>query len=188
MQATGGTPPYDERKFTELLLYVAKRLRGDPSGGAIKVNKVLFFAEFAHVRAHGRPITGADYQKLRFGPAPRRLIPVRDHLVDSGQARLLEEEYLGYRQARLIPLREPDLSLLTAEEIETVDQALAEVEGTTGTRLSELSHEEMGWKMVDEGETIPFEAAYLKPPVVTPAMREHTARLAARRRDARQDL
>lgn len=68
--------------------------------------------------------------------------------------------------------------MLNAEEIETVDQALAEVEGTTGTALSDLSHEEVGWRMGEEGETIPFEAAYLRPAVVTKTIREHTARLA----------
>jgi antitoxin SocA-like protein len=74
---------YDEGKFTEMLLYVADKLRDDKAGGATKLNKVLYFAEFAHVRQHGHPITGADYQKLQHGPAPRRLLPVRQHLIDS---------------------------------------------------------------------------------------------------------
>lgn len=181
MTTTGVAPPYDERKFTELLLYVAKQLEGDPTGAAIKLNKVLFFAEFAHVRAYGRPITGAEYQKLKYGPAPRRLLPVRARLVEGGEARLVEEWYLGYKQDRLVPLREPDLSLLSAEEMKTVHEALGELEGATGIELSELSHEEMGWKMVAEGETIPFEAAYLKPPIISDAIRQHAARLARRR-------
>ena len=32
----------------------------------------------------------------------------------------------------------------------------------TGTSLSELSHEEPAWDLVSEGETIPFEAAFLR--------------------------
>jgi hypothetical protein len=32
---------YDERKLTELLLYIAERLLPDTSGGATKLNKVL---------------------------------------------------------------------------------------------------------------------------------------------------
>ncbi len=87
---------YDERKFTELLLYVATRLQGDRSGGATKLNKILFFADFAHVR-RGAPITGAEYQKLEHGPAARRLRPVRDRLIANGDAELVDEEFLGYR-------------------------------------------------------------------------------------------
>ena len=169
---------YDEDKFVELLLYVAKSLKDDPAGGAVKLNKVLFFAEFAHVRAHGRPITGAEFQKLRHGPAPRRLVPVRDELLAAGQARVELGTYLGYRQDRLVPLREPDLEALTSEELEIVDQVLHELRGRTGAEASDLSHEEMGFRLVEEGETIPFTTAYLRPPVVSERMRRHAAKLA----------
>lgn len=45
---------YDETKFTELLLYVAGRLADDRAGGATKLNKVIFFTEFTHVRPRRR--------------------------------------------------------------------------------------------------------------------------------------
>lgn len=86
---------YDQDKFAQALLYVAKRLEDDPAGGAIKVNKALFNADFGHMRAYGRPITGADYQKLPHGPAPRKLLPVREQLVAAGDAELRDEAYLG---------------------------------------------------------------------------------------------
>ena len=60
---------YEHNKLKELILYVAGRLAGDRFGGATKLNKVLYFSDFAHVRMHGRPITGAEYQKLENGPA-----------------------------------------------------------------------------------------------------------------------
>lgn len=99
--------PADEAKFAELLLLVAESLAADRFGGTTKVNKALFFAEFAHVRNTGRPITGARYQKLPHGPAPRRLLPVRAHLIETGAAALVEESVLGYEQHRLQPLRAP---------------------------------------------------------------------------------
>ncbi len=173
--------PYDEAKFTEFVLYVAKRLEGDPAAGAVKLNKVLHFAECAAVRALGHPITGAEYQRLQLGPAPRRLKPVRRRLVDSGEARVVEESYLGYTQQRLLPLREPDLSAFGADELEIIDQVLAEFAGWSGTAISDLSHQDLGWQMVDEGETIPFEAAFLRPPVLTEAVRAHGLELARNR-------
>src|SRR5687768_11986209 len=108
--------PYDEAKFTEMVLYVAARLRDDRSGGATKLNKVLYFADFAHVRRHGRPISGADYQKLPQGPAPRRLKPVRQRLVDAGDATVETEDFLGYQLHRLVPGREADVSLFDEHE------------------------------------------------------------------------
>jgi Protein of unknown function (DUF4065) len=171
---------YDERKFAELLLYVAQRLEGDPAGGATKLNKVLFYAEFAAVRAQGRPITGVQYQKLDRGPAPRALMPIRNALVEHGDAELVEEPYLGYLQHRLVAKRQADRSLFNETELAAVDQVVADLWGRSATGVSELSHREMGWRMVDYGETIPYETAYLRPPVVTPAVREHAAALAER--------
>ena len=150
---------YDEAKFRELLLYVAEQLSGDRAGGATKLNKVVFFADFAHVRRTGAPITGAEYQKLPQGPAPRRLRPVRDALVAKGEAAVAREQFLGYELHRLVPLRQPDLSVFTAAELETIDQVLADLEGLNGRQVSDLSHEEAGWRLVDEGDVIPYELA-----------------------------
>jgi hypothetical protein len=150
---------YDEAKFTELLLYVAARLQTDRAGGATKLNKVLFFADFAHVRRTGAPITGAEYQKLPQGPAPRRLKPVRDALVEAGAARVAREEFLGYELHRLVPLRSADTTVFAPAELETIEQVLVDLDGLNARQVSDLSHEEAGWRLVDEGDVIPYEAA-----------------------------
>ncbi|MGI8776085.1 MAG: type II toxin-antitoxin system antitoxin SocA domain-containing protein [Acidimicrobiales bacterium] len=71
----------------------------------------MYFADFSAVRKLGRAITGAEYQRLRFGPAPRRLTPVRQALVRNDDARLEERvDALGYVRHELIPLREASLT------------------------------------------------------------------------------
>ena len=126
--------PYDEAKLTEMVLYVAARLQGDRSGGATKLNKVLYFADFAHVRRHGRPISGAEYQKLPQGPAPRRLKPVRQRLVDEGAAAVETEDFLGYRLHRLVPRRQADLTLFDEDERATLDKVLDDLAGSPPPR------------------------------------------------------
>jgi len=170
---------YDERKFKELVVLVAERLQGDRAGGATKLNKVLFFADFAHVRRSGSPITGADYRKLPHGPAPRRLKPVRAALVAGGDVRIDREEFLGYEVHRLVPLRPPDLSVFTAEELATVEKVLADLEGLNARQVTDLSHEEAGWRLVDDGESIPYEAALVgAAQVSTPTSRRLQAQVA----------
>jgi hypothetical protein len=56
---------YDERKFRELLVLVAGRLSDDEAGGATKLNKVLYFADFAHVRRTGRSIRAPSTRSWR---------------------------------------------------------------------------------------------------------------------------
>jgi Protein of unknown function (DUF4065) len=150
---------YDERKFTELVLYVAGRLQSDRSGGATKLNKVLFFSDFAHVRRTGSPITGAVYQKLEHGPAARRLRPIRDQLILKGDAELRDDEFLGYQQHRLVPRRQADLTVFSKDELDTIDRVLADLDGLNARQVSDLSHEEAGWRLVDFGDDIPYESA-----------------------------
>lgn len=151
----------NEDKLAELILYIAGQIRDDPDGGATKINKILYFAEFRHMRMYGTPITGVPYQKLTRGPAPRRLRPVRQQLINSDSAVLERDDYLGYPVHRLIPKRPFNRSLFTDEEIDTVDRVVRLVRPLTASAASELSHEDMGWRMVVEGETIPYSSAFL---------------------------
>ncbi len=160
---------YDAGKFAEMVLLVAGRLQDDRAGGATKLNKVLFFAEFTHLRRHHSVISGCEFQKLPHGPAPRQLLPVRQRLIDAGAAELVEEDFLGRPQHRLIPSRAADLDVFTDEEIETIEDVLNQLAGMTGAQVSELSHHEPGWRLTEVSETIPFATAFLDfPQVETP--------------------
>lgn len=172
---------YDESKFTELVLYVAGRLSDDRAGGATKLNKVLFFAEFTHFRRHGAVISGCEFQKLAHGPAPRQLVPVRKGLVATGAAEIRTDDFLGRPQHRLVPLRAADTSVFTDLERQTIDDVLEQLAGMNGREVSDLSHEEPGWKLTAEGETIPYAAALLgAKQVSTPTSRRLSREVAER--------
>lgn len=172
---------YDEAKFTELLVYVAERLRGDRAGGATKLNKVVFFVEFTHLRRHRTVISGCEFQKLQHGPAPRQLVPVRKRLVASGEASLLTDDFLGRPQQRLVPNRPADTSVFSVTELATINDVLEQVAGLTGTQVSELSHQEPGWRLTEVGETIPFATAFLDfPQISTPTSRRQSREAAER--------
>ncbi len=172
---------YDEAKFTEMTLYVAGRLLADRAGGATKLNKVLFFTEFTHFRRHGRVISGCEFQKLEHGPAPRQLLPVRTRLLAKGDAEIRDEDFLGRVQHRLAPLRDADLSVFSAEERQTMDDVLDQLDGLTARQVSDLSHEEPGWQLTELGETIPYSTATLGyPQVSTPTTRRLSLEAAAK--------
>jgi hypothetical protein len=172
---------YDERKFAEILLYVAAGLTDDPGGGAVKINKALYNADFGHMRAYGTPITGAEYQRLPHGPAPRRLVPVRTALIESGAAQLKDDLYLGCSVKRLVPLRSPDQSQLSETERKMLDQAVAVEKARSAAESSAASHREPGWRMVADGDTIPYETAFLRGAVVTDRVRRRVQELATER-------
>ena len=172
---------YDARKFAEMVLHVAGRLRSDRAGGATKLNKVLFFAEFAHLRLHGSVISGCEFQKLPHGPAPRQLRPVRAKLIADGDAELVVDDYFGRRQHRLVPRREADLDCFTDTEMTVIGEVLSQLADMSAVEVSGLSHLEPGWRLTKIGETIPYSTASLGyPQVLTPTSQRLSAAVAAR--------
>jgi Protein of unknown function (DUF4065) len=153
--------PYDERRFSELMLYVASRMADESSFGATMLNKVLCFSDFLHYARYGDSITGAEYMRLPYGPAPRPLKRVQNDLIGSGQAACQEQTVGAYVQKRLVPLRDPDLSLFSGTEIAMVDQIITQLRGRSAVSVSDLSHGMLGWQVAPEHETIPYESIFL---------------------------
>jgi len=170
----------DEYKLGELIIYTAGRLLDDPAGGAVKINKVLYFSECAYIRTYGVPITGVAYQKLSQGPAPRHLLPVRERLIANGDVVLSVDQYFGRPLHRIVPQREQRVGVLSQQELDTVDQVIDALAGKNGTEVSDMSHGELGWIMVEEGEDIPLSTAYLPSrAVMSEAAKRRSRELAA---------
>jgi hypothetical protein len=148
-------------KFRELVLYIARKSEDDPKFGAVKLNKILFFSDFAAFRALGRPITGARYQALTQGPAPRELLPIKDQMESAAEIVEVERSYFGYSQRRIVARREPRLDQFTASEIALVDDVLKRLQPLDGRDVSLLSHEFCGWEVARANEDIPYETALL---------------------------
>jgi len=151
----------NEKKLAELILYISQKCAHDPDFGATKLNKILYFSDFFAFGNWGESITGAEYQNLRRGPAPRRLLPVRDQLKSDG-ALVIQPVYLlsGFVQHRTVNLREPDLKDFKAREIALVDHVIDQLSGLSAIQTSELSHQYVGWKATREYETIPYETIF----------------------------
>jgi hypothetical protein len=156
-------------KFKELVLYVADRSVEDPAFGATKLNKILFFSDFIAYGRHGRPITGARYQRLERGPAPRELLPAQKQLAEANEAVVVKQRRFNFEQKRLLPLREPDLSLFSGEEIALVDRVIDLLRHYDATSVSALSHEiAVGWRLAGDGEDIPYESVFISNDPPTP--------------------
>lgn len=168
---------YDADKLRELILHISRQSEGDPSFGAVKLNKILFYADFLAYRKFGRAITGAEYQKLSHGPAPRQLKPLHDRMKHEGAIAVRKKDCGGYTQHRTLALREPILNKFTAEEIALVDHVIKELWGENAIDVSERSHHFIGWQLAKLGETIPYSVALLTRRDPTEKERAHGLRL-----------
>jgi Protein of unknown function (DUF4065) len=156
------TVRYDRQRFRELLVYVAERTGDDRRFGDVKVNKVLWFADFRAYNEHGSPITGARYQKLKLGPAAVAFKPVRDELVGEG-ALTVGSRVVGTKRQTVTRAKRPaDTSLFSVEQLQLVDEIIEWLGPKSANDVSDLSHEKSaGWHMVELRDTIPYGTALL---------------------------
>lgn len=94
-------------KLRELILYVADKCEDDRTFGAVKLNKILFYADFISFAEYGEPITGVKYRKFQQGPVPTILKRVRFEMEESGEVVVRKKSYHGRMQHRLIPSGHP---------------------------------------------------------------------------------
>ncbi len=151
--------PPSERKFREAILYVSEKSQGDQAFGATKLNKLLFYSDFLAYLNFGSAITGQEYFRLPKGPAPRRLLPVTRHLEGKGDIKVEAVQFYGFPQKRVIPLRRPDISVFSTQEITLMDKVVEMHKGKTASEISDESHGFIGWSLAADQETIPYSVA-----------------------------
>jgi hypothetical protein len=162
MELTRQQFPFDRDKFKELMLFAAQESQEDHYFGATKLNKILFFADFLAYGLTGEPITGATYQREKNGPVPQALKPMERELVNSQDAFVMKKPFFNYTQHRLVPMRTPNVSRFSAEELDLINDVIRMLRDHTADDASRLSHERsFAWRVADPGETIPYEAVFL---------------------------
>ena len=158
----------DTTKFREAIVYIAKQCSEDKKFGATKLNKILYYSDFYAYRSLGQPITGAEYQRLSEGPAPRGLLDVRESLIDDGSIEVQSHLYYNFVQQRITALREPNISVFSEDELDIINEVIQELWDMKASEVSELSHQEIGWQVTKESETIPFRTAWISAQPLTP--------------------
>lgn len=172
----------------ELVLYIARSEEEDEHFGPVKLAKLLCFIDFDAFFELGTPVTGATYQKLPQGPAPKEFLAIRDELVRDGHA--AEEAHRwpnGRTSHRLKALRDPDPSAFSSGELRLIDGVINRCWFMSAQRISDVSHEMAGWQIAADGDSIPYATAYLprysnseppSPMTVTDEMRHRAAEMA----------
>lgn len=156
-----------EELLRELILYIADRCQSDDTFGLVKLNKILYFSDFASYATHGDPITGVEYMRLPQGPVPRRMRPALVALEEARDIVIKTQKVYDYERERVISLRDANLDSFSASDIAIVDDIINRLWNKTADTVSAMSHM-LPWRIaaVDKAP-IPYEAALLSNEGVT---------------------
>jgi Protein of unknown function (DUF4065) len=153
--------PFNSEKFNELIVYIARRLGPEAALGRVKLAKLLMASDFGAYERFGRSITGATYEKWEQGHFPRELTLADRDLAAQGAISVEAESYFGKSLRRVTALRDPDMSDFSEDEFAVIELALQQFGHETAARLSELSHQEVGWRLAAWKEPIPYRTVFL---------------------------
>ena len=152
-------------KFTNLVHYIIFKCAENPSSlGAIKLNKILWFADKFAYLDRGETITGARYVKRRFGPVPDHIVEATESLEAEKKIKVEDKRIFAYKQRLFYSKRSPDTSFFDKQELELVDALTDAIcKEHTAMSISDLSHD-LVWEAASEGEEIPMSATLVAEP------------------------
>ncbi len=122
------------------------------------LNKLLYYADFLHFKREGISITGARYVHLPYGPVPDNYRLIFDAMAVDGEVSVEEVFHPGgdYGGETYRAVTEPDLDIFSRSEREALHIIETRFAGFTAKRISDVSHEEEGYKRTRDGEAISY--------------------------------
>ena len=152
---------FNGKKFKELIVYIAKRLGPEAALGRVKLAKLLMASDFGAYERLGRSITGATYEKWEHGHLPREMLLAQRDLEAAGDIRVETVDYFGKQLNQISAERDPDMSDFSEDELAVVEKALRYLGYESASFLSAQSHLELGWKLADWKEPIPYRTVFI---------------------------
>jgi hypothetical protein len=151
---------FDRAKLKAVISYTCSKC--EPSKlGAVKLHKVLYYADMLHYAFVGTPFTGSTYRKRPFGPTCDNLLPALRELANEGEIEIRESDYFGYRKKEYIALRAPQVERLSDEALALLDDVIDFVcNNNTAKTISEYSHNR-AWEIAEFGDVLPYHGVFL---------------------------
>ncbi len=157
-------PQKNLKKFKEVLLYILNKVGAKPNIGETVLYKLLFYIDFDYYERYEEQLIGATYIKNHFGPTPKEFVKIVEKMEKDEELIRVKDKYFSHPQTKYLPLREPDLSIVTGREIELIDEVINKLSDMNAAQISEYSHNDVPWLTTDEGKIIPYESVFYRTP------------------------
>ncbi len=152
-------------KEEEVYLYIIKNLQNSLHFGKTLFYKVLYFSDFDFYELNERSITGDEYHRIPYGPAPSRFDAVISKLEIKGLIEESQVDWNGKKQVRYSLKKDFNPKRLKLNEKSQLDRNMERLGGMTATQVSEYSHQDMPYKATKENEVIDYELVFYRNPM-----------------------
>jgi transcriptional regulator with XRE-family HTH domain len=160
-------PQKNVEKFKEVLLYILDKVGAKQNIGETVIYKLLYFIDFDYYEKYEEQLIGAAYQKNHFGPTPIEFGKIVEQMIQNEEIEKVKSKYFEYPQTKYLPRRKPDLSILNANELETIEDVLNRLSDMNASQISKYSHNDVPWMTTAEGNIIEYESVFYRTPAYT---------------------
>jgi putative zinc finger/helix-turn-helix YgiT family protein len=147
---------FDLDKMEQMIIYFATRCK---PLWKTKLMKLLFYADFGFYRKFSLSISGARYARLPRGPVPDGYDVLLNHLERERMVELQPEVCGDCEGERVVPLVEFDDTLFDSDELSLLERTASALGSRTASSLSDMSHNEVGWRETATGMIISYSFA-----------------------------
>lgn len=150
------------KKYHELIKYICARVQAGSKLSKTKLYKIMFFCDFTAYRELGNCISGDLYIKYPHGPVPTHGEKELKTMIKADQIAVSHTLYRGKKGQQYVTTQDVDLSVFSQYEVSLIDAILEQFKDESAGKLSDLSHEFIGWQVVEIGKNIPYGTALLQ--------------------------
>lgn len=156
-------PEKNIQKFKEVLLYILQKVNARPNVGITVLYKLLYFIDFDYYEKYRTQLMGLTHFKNTHGPAPREFKIVVESMKSVQDLIEVKSKHFTHEQKKFLPNKKPDLSLLSGQELELIDDVLDRYADKSASELSAMSHRDTPWKLAKDGQDLEYEYAFYRP-------------------------
>ncbi|MFH0931901.1 MAG: type II toxin-antitoxin system antitoxin SocA domain-containing protein [Candidatus Zixiibacteriota bacterium] len=155
-------PQKNLEKFKEVLLYILNKVGSKPNVGEAVIYKLLYFIDFDYYEKYEEQLIGATYIKNTYGPTPIEFRKIVGKMIKEKEIEKVKSKYFEYPQTKYLPAREANLSKLSANEIELIQNVLNRLADMDASKISDYSHNDIPWLTTNDGEVIEYESVFYR--------------------------
>jgi putative zinc finger/helix-turn-helix YgiT family protein len=130
-------------KFCHMAAFFAEKLHP----WKVKMNKLLFYADFGHFKRFGESISGIKYIAIRMGPVPNNYDGLLNWAREQECIHVDCEYFNNGVGEQYFPGKIPiDPALFSEKELSTMTEVVEKFRSTSTQEIIEISHGEKGWQ------------------------------------------
>jgi uncharacterized phage-associated protein len=151
-------------KFKQVLHYIIHNCGCAPNVGKTVLWKILYFSDFDYYEIFEEFLTGETYYKLAHGPAPGDFDTAIAELTSEGKVESVDSRFGKYDQKRFLSCNKPDVSLLSATELQHIESTISKYSHMNATQVSAISHADLPYIATEDNFPIKYELVFYRDP------------------------